>query len=63
MLYNILKVLGVCSMISAYFGGFIICIAIGLYIVDKLETRKYQKQLEFLEKYQNSVYNFKKENK
>ena len=56
MLYNILKVLGVCFMILAYFGGFIICVAIGLYIANKIELRNYEKQLEFLEKYQNSVY-------
>lgn len=57
MLYNILKVLGVCLMIMAYFGGFLIIIAIGMWISEKIDLYFYQKRMEIATKYANSVYN------
>lgn len=62
MLYDILRVLGVCLMIFAYFGGFLLFIVLGMYISSKIEIWEYKKKMEFLEKYEHSVYNVNRSN-
>lgn len=57
MLYNILRILGVCLMIMAYFGGFLITIAVGMWISEKIDLYFYQKRMEIATKYANSIYN------
>ena len=62
MLYNILKVLGVCFMIIAYFGGFIIAMFIGIWIIEKIDLYFYKKKMEMQIKYVNSIYNNRNNN-
>ena len=57
MLYNILKVLGACMMIMAYFGGFIIAIGICMWISEKINLHFYKQRMEIAEKYVRSIYN------
>lgn len=56
MLYDILRVLGVCLMIFAYFGGFLLFIVLGMYVSSKIEIWEYKKKMEFWEKYEHSIY-------